>query len=602
MYTSFSKLVVSVSMLFILFGIGNSDSQPLNFIPNHGQFHEQVAYCARAAGYTLWITADGITFDSSIQKKSHNNVNTATLDPSSMKERLEPIEFTRQILRISFSGAKETVRMIPLDMTDHRVNFFLGNNRSEWITGIPTSQAVLYQDIYPKIDLKVFGMENKNTYEFIIKPGGDVRDIELKHEGCGAAIPTGEENLSYETGQYALQNKRPTGYLHSEGNIQPIEVNFRQTGPDSFGFYVDHYEEGTVLVIEQDVAIFFAEVGVGSHDVGYKIAVDSSGQSYITGRTKSIDFPIKYSHGSIFSGGDDVFVTKLNTSGTTLIYSTYFGGTSCDYGKGIFVDSNGAVYVTGITDSSDFPTSNALYDHPAGGFDAFIAKLDPSGSRLVYSTYLGGSSDDSGQNLAVDPTGSVYAVGWTQSDDFPTQNAYDDRRSGKRDVFVTKIHPSGKSLLFSTYLGGASLDFGKDISLGVSGTIWVTGYTGSYDFPVKDAIFQELSGKLDAFITQINASGRALVFSTYLGGSSNDIGNAISNESNGSVFLSGYTNSGNFPIKNALDETLSGKGDAFVTKINTSDKSLIYSTYLGGSAEDSSWDIEVDSMGTVYLT
>jgi len=615
MYTSFSKLVVTGFMIFILFGIGTTGSRPLDqaksfdagnrtlyFIPNQGQFHEQVAYCARAAGYTLWITADGITFDSPIQENSSKAVNVETLDPVSMKERLEPIEYTRQVLRTSFSGANETVRTIPLDMTNHQVNFFMGKDRSEWRTGIPTSRTVLYQDIYPKIDLKVYGIENKNTYEFIINPGGDVGNIELKYEGYGAALPNPEGNLTFETGQNALQLKHPAGYQLSGENKKSIEVKFRQTGTDSFGFYADPYDEEKVLVIQQDVAISVAEAGVGSHDMGYKIAVDSSGEVYITGRTKSIDFPMKNSRGSEFSGRDDVFVTKLNASGSALIYSTYLGGASCDYGKGISVDSTGAAYVTGITDSSDFPVNNALYDHLAGGFDAFIAKLDPSGSRLVYSTYFGGDSDESGQSLTVDPTGAVCAVGWTQSENFPTQNAYNDRLSGRRDVFVTKIHPSGKSLMFSTYLGGASLDFGKDLSLGSSGTIWVTGYTGSDDFPVKDAIFSELSGKLDAFITQLNASGNSLVFSTYLGGSSNDIGNAISEESKGSVFITGYTGSGNFPIKNALDETLSGRVDAFVTKISASEKSLVYSTFLGGSSEDSGCDIEVDSMGAVYLT
>jgi hypothetical protein len=615
MFTSLSKLVVTGLTIFILFGIGNSDSQPLNqakifdaenrplsFIPNQGQFHEQVAYCTRAAGYTLWITADGITFDSPKQENSSNAVNSETLDPFSLKECSEPIEYTRQVLHTSFSGANETASMIPLDMTNHQVNFFMGKNRSEWKTGIPTSQAVLYQDIYPKVDLKFFGVNNKTTYEFIIKPGGDVRNIEIRYEGCGAAISTGEENLTFKMGRYALQHKPPAGYLLSGENKKPIEVKFRQTGTDSFGFYVDPYDEDMVLIIQQDVAISVAEAGVGSHDMGYKIAVDSSGGVYITGRTKSTDFPMKDSHQSKFSGEDDIFVTKLNASGADLIYSTYLGGTSCDYGKGIAVDANGAVYVTGITGSSDFPIYNALYDQSAGGFDAFIAKLDPSGSRLVYSTYLGGACDESGQSLTVDQTGAVCAVGWTQSENFPTQNAYNDRLSGRRDVFVTKIHPSGKSLMFSTYLGGASLDFGKDLSLGSSGTIWVTGYTGSDDFPVKDAIFSELSGKLDAFITQLDASGNSLVFSTYLGGSSNDIGNAISKESKGSLFITGYTSSGNFPVKNALDETLSGRVDAFVTKINASERKFVYSTFLGGSSEDSGCDIEVDSTGAVYLT
>ena len=229
MNTSFSKLVVTGFMIFILVGIGTTGSRPLDqaksfdagnrtlyFIPNQGQFHEQVAYCARAAGYTLWITAGGITFDSSIQENSSNPVNSGKLGLFSMKESQEPTEYTRKVLRTSFSSANEYMRMIPLDVTDHHVSFFMGKDRSEWRTGIPTSRTVLYQGIYPKIDLKVYGIENKNTYEFIINPGGDVGNIELKYEGYGAALPNPEGNLTFETGQNALQLKAQKSLSHQQ--------------------------------------------------------------------------------------------------------------------------------------------------------------------------------------------------------------------------------------------------------------------------------------------------------------------------------------------------------------------------------------------------
>ncbi|MCJ7682436.1 MAG: hypothetical protein MUP70_17035, partial [Candidatus Aminicenantes bacterium] len=290
MNRSLLKIVVTGFMIFFLFAIGTADSRPLNqakvldagnrplyFIPNQGQFHEHVAYCARAAGYTLWITADGITFDSSIELNSFRAVNPKRPDLASMKEDQGSTEYTRQVLRTSFSGINENVRMIPLDETDHHVNYFMGKNSNEWRKGIPTSRIVLYQEIYPKIDLKVSGKENTNTYEFIIKPGGDVRNIEFIYEGCGEAIPTGEGNLTFETGQYALQHKHPAGYLFSGENKQPIDVKFRRMEADSFGFYVDPYDEGAVIVIQQDIAVSVAKECAGSFDMGYKIVADSSG-------------------------------------------------------------------------------------------------------------------------------------------------------------------------------------------------------------------------------------------------------------------------------------------------------------------------------------
>jgi hypothetical protein len=607
MGTSKLRHAVMVIMIYSLLGFCNADSQslpqdktcgemrrPLYFIPNQGQFHEEVAYCAKAAGYTLWIKEHDITYDTSTLKNSSKTAN--------LNSGFSPIEYTRKVCRTSFSGANGSFRIIPHGITDHRVNFFIGNERSAWRTGIPTYRSILFQDLYPRIDLKVYGMDNMNIYEFIIYPGGDISNIEFTYEGCATGTLNNEGNLILKSGPYEFRHKDPLCLLISEKIKTPVEVQFQQKGADSLGYTVGDYDKRTTLVIQQKVSVSAPEKDCGFFNRGYEIAVDSSGAAYVTGQISPIDFPSRNFHRSTFTGKDDVFVAKLNTSGTALIYSTYIGGAAFDYGKGIQVDSNGNAYVTGITSSDDFPTKKALFSSSAGGFDAFIVKINASGSELVYSTYLGGSSDDSGQSLTVDSSGAVGVTGWTQSHDFPVKNALIDRLSGNMDAFVAKIDSSGSVFHFSTYLGGDSMDFAKDIAASISGTIWVTGYTGSGDYPIANALFPALSGKLDAFVTQLSETGTEIVFSTFLGGNSYDIGNAISVDSTGNVYITGYTNSKDFPVKNALDDTLSGRADAFVAKISLSDTSLVYSTFLGGTSDDSGCDIAVDAELAAYIT
>lgn len=566
----------------------------LYFIPNLGQFHKEVACCAKAMGYTLWITERGITYDTSILKK-----------PAMIAEAdtgFGLIEYRRVVSRATFSGANASLQVIPLDMTEHQVNFFRGNERSAWKTGIRTSQSILYQGLYPRIDLKIFGTESINEYEFIIHPGGDILNIVFTYDGSRAANLDEDGALLMENDHYGFYHKVPLCYSVSEGTNRPATVLFRQIGDNSFGYAIADYDKRETLVIRQKIAVSVKEKDLGSCDMGYRIAVDSHGAVYVTGRTRSNDFPLQNSYRGNLSGEEDAFVSKLNAAGTALVYSTYIGGTSCDYGKGIHVDSEGRAYLTGITYSNDFPTQNALFEKNAGNSDAFIAKLDASGKNLIYSTFLGGSSDESGQSVTADQSGAVFVTGWTQSHDFPVQDALIGHLSGKRDAFVTKIDPFGSALLFSTYLGGDSLDFAKDITIGSSGTVWVTGYTGSSDFPVKNALISTFSGKLDAFVTRLSSTHPDLLFSTFLGGTSCDIGNAIAADPDGFAYITGYTDSADFPFKNGWDDSLSGKTDAFVVKINSSDNSIVYSTFLGGTSDDSGCDVAVDSKGAAYIT
>ncbi|MBZ5615898.1 MAG: SBBP repeat-containing protein [Acidobacteriia bacterium] len=306
-------------------------------------------------------------------------------------------------------------------------------------------------------------------------------------------------------------------------------------------------------------------------------------------------------------GSGDAFVAKLNPSGSALVYSTYLGGSSEDLGYSIAVDSSGDAYVTGATTSRNFPTMNPLQttcDFCPLEYHAFVAKLNPSGSALVYSTYLGGNNYDDGLGIAADDSGNAYVTGYTASTNFPTMNPLQPSNGGWYDAFVTKVNPSGSALVYSTYLGGSGYDSGSAIAVDSFGNPYVTGVTGSTDFPTTLGAFQTTSnGSGDAFVAKLNPSGSALVYSTYLGGSGADDGYGIAVDSAGDAYVTGVTISTDFPTMNPLQPAYGGgQFDGFVTKLNPSGSALVYSTYLGGSGPDYGSAIAVDSFGNPYVT
>ncbi len=303
--------------------------------------------------------------------------------------------------------------------------------------------------------------------------------------------------------------------------------------------------------------------------------MDTAGNAYVFGSTTSTDFPTTAgAFQTTFSGGSfDTFVTKLNPTGTALVYSTYLGGTGYDFSAGIAVDTAGNAYVTGYTSSTDFPTTAGAYQTSYGGgdYDAFVTKLNPTGTALVYSTYLGGTGFDQGTGIAVDTTGNVYVTGITGSTNFPTtpgafQSTY---AGGSYDAFVTKLNPTGTALVYSTYLGGTSVDEGTGIAVDTAGNTFVTGYTGSTDFPTTAGAFQTSLGSLggNAFVTKLNSTGTALVYSTYLGGTSSDGGTGIALDPAGNAYVTGFTTSTDFPTTaDGYQTTYGGDYDAFVAK------------------------------------
>jgi hypothetical protein len=393
-------------------------------------------------------------------------------------------------------------------------------------------------------------------------------------------------------------NAYVTGYTSSTDfpTASPLQPPFGGGAEDAFV---------AKLNVTGDALVYSTYLGGSNDDGGYGIAVDASGNTYLTGYTSSTDFPTASPLQPVSGGGpEDAFVAKLNATGNVLVYSTYLGGSGYDYGSTIVADTAGNVYVTGPTSSTDFPTANALQPAFGGGpEDGFVAKLNAAGDALVYSTYLGGSGDDSGDLMVVDASGNVYVTGPTSSTDFPTVNPLQPAfGGGTADGFVAKLNAAGDALVYSTYLGGSDEDFGRSIAVDASGNAYVTGQTSSADFPTVSPLQPAFSGgTTDGFVAKLNAAGSALVYSTYLGGSDEDFGDSITVDTSGDVYVTGGTYSTDFPTVSPLQPASGGSQDAFITKLNAAGNAIVFSTYLGGSGEDRTFGMALDLLADVYV-
>lgn len=355
--------------------------------------------------------------------------------------------------------------------------------------------------------------------------------------------------------------------------------------------------------------VYLTRVAGSRSDGAFRIAVDSTGSAYVIGRTSSADFPT--TEGALqrtFGGGSlDVFILKLDPSGS-VVYSTLLGGQGLDRYGGITVDHAGNAYVTGWTDSDDFPISNPVQRTNAGGFDAFVAKLDPTGSSLIYSTYLGGEDEDRGGAIAVGSDGSTYVMGATQSEDFPTANPYQPHfGGGAGDAFIAKLDPTGSSLVYSTYLGGSGREdmiYHHAIAVDAAGSVYVAGNTESSDFPTLNPLQAKPGGGMDLFVTKLDPTGSALVYSTYLGGSDDEdvasasgVGFAV--DADGNAYVATRTRSLDFPITNPLRPTLQDwRLRSAVAKLDPQGSALVWSTYLPGRVEALALGLD----GSVYVT
>jgi hypothetical protein len=350
-------------------------------------------------------------------------------------------------------------------------------------------------------------------------------------------------------------------------------------------------------------------IGGSGPDSGGEIAIDGGGNAYVTGGTHSSDFPTTPgAFDRSYNGDYDVFVVKLNPNGSSLSYGTFIGGSDDDFGLGIAVDGGGNAYVTGFTESSDFPTTSGAFDRSINGYrDAFVVKLSQSGSSLSYGTFLGGEigSLDYGWAIAVDDEGYAYVTGLTYSSDFPTTSgAFDTSFNGEWDAFVVKLNPNGSSLVYGTFIGGSDDDYGSDIAVDGGGNAYVSGGTYSSDFPTTPGAFDtSFNDGEDAFVVKLDPNGSSLVYGTFIGGSDWDWGDGIAVDGEGNAYVTGRTESSDFPTTpGAFDRSFNGYYDAFVVKLNPNGSSLSYGTFIGGSDWDGGAGIAVNGGGNAYVT
>lgn len=567
---------------------------PLTFEANRGQTDSSVRFLSRGRGYSLFLTG---------------NESVLTVRNSSSE--------SAGVLRLRLLGSNARSTAQGEDQLPGKANYFIGNDHSKWRTDIPTYAKVRYNSIYPGIDLVYYGNQGGELEsDFIVSPGADPRAIAfgVGSQGHTSAKldPQGNLVVTLPSGNVRLHKpvvyqKTDQGQGHGDKR-QTVDGRFALDAQNNVHFELGPYDHSRPLIIDP-VLEYATFIGGSGGDIGYAVAVDTNYDAYITGVTNSTNFPTDTPYQSANKGNGDCFITKINSAATALIYSTYLGGTQSDQCTALALYA-GSVMVTGYTTSVDFPTAvptgsgtiNPFQLNYAGNTDAFVAELSTTGNTLVYSTYLGGSGADFAQGIAADNAGNAYVTGTTQSKNFPTLNPYQGTNNGSENVFVTKVNPSGEALVYSTFIGGSQADVGQAIVLDSSDNAYVAGYTFSSDFPVVAPLQSTLGGGADAFVLELNANGTGLTFSTFLGGTADDRAYAIALDSNEDIYLAGATSSTNFPTNNPIYPALKGAGNAFVAKLNTSAKSIVYSTYLGGSGIDQANGIAVDSSGDAFVT
>jgi len=557
---------------------------PVAFAPNAGQTDDSVRYVARGAGYSFFFTDEQAVL--SLVKADGQDV-------------------TGVALELRFLGVSPDAHVEAREPASGTVSQLTGSS-GDSASNVETYQEIVYRELWPGIDMIFRGDGGELKYEFHLDPGADPRDIRLDYDGASGLSLASDGDLRIHTPLGVLSDASPVSHQAVEGDRVPVTSHYAIRGADDggYGFAVEDYDHTRPLVI--DPAIDFSTfVGGTGSDSGRGIDVDPAGNIYVTGQTASANYPTTAGvFDSGYNNNTDVFVTKLDSTGSTVVYSTFMGGSAFDSGNGIAVDDAGAAYVAGFSGSLNYPTTPGSFDTTQnGGSDAFVSKLDPSGSRLEYSTYLGGAgfSFEGANGIAVDHEGSAYVTGFTGSAAFPaTPGAYDTTKNGTaNDVYVTKLDPAGAALSYSTFLGGTTSDTGNDVDVDGQGRAYVTGFSASADFPVTpDAHDSSHNGGNDAFVTTLNATGSALAYSTYLGGAGNDSGQGIGADERGRVtWVTGSTASSDYPTSEAAhDRTYNGGGDVFVASFDKFSK-LAYSTFLGGTASDAGSGIAVDDKG-----
>jgi len=599
---------------------GAFGKSPLVFEPNRGQADPSVRFVSHAGRSTLGLTSTG-----AVLALPGGSASTA---PGSLSRPARS-----DLLGMTFVGSNPSPAVAGSDRLSGVSNYFIGNDPSRWRTHVPHFGSVIYRDLYPGIDTRFHGNQRgRLEYDFTVSPGADPSSIRIGMHGADGIHLDGAGNLVMDLAGQIIVEPRPSIYQLIDGARRGVEGGYTLQA-SRVGFAVGSFDGTSPLVIDPEVEYSTFLGGSGDEIAEIHPAVDSSGDFFVCGITDSMDFPT--TPGVIqpsLKGSFDGYITEMSADGSSVVSSTFLGGTGFDDAQACLVDGEDNVYVGGFTTSADFPVTPGAFQPTleGGPSDGFVAKIAPGEPSLIYSTFLGGTGDENLNGIQINAAGDAFVAGDTFSTDFPTTpGAYQTSnaegegvqcpglRTPKQcnDEFVTKLNPTGTALLYSTYLGGRGSECCQPgLAVDSQGDAYLEGSTSSHSFPTTRGALQPrfAGGLTDTFVTKLNPTGSAIVYSTYLGGSGVDLGGlGIAVDGSGDAYVSGLTCSQNFPVTpGVFQPEYAGPhssifrvcGDGFVSKINPGGSALAYSTYLGGS---SSWDYSggplVDPMGHAYI-
>ncbi|MCU1238012.1 MAG: hypothetical protein JWP63_5979 [Candidatus Solibacter sp.] len=552
---------------------------PYAFEANHGQTDASVRYLARGRGYTLFLTG-----------------NEAVL-------RLHD-----RSLRMSLIGARDASAIEPVGANGGKSNYFVGRDTGQWRRDVPLFDAVRYRGVYQGVDLLYHGHEGQLEYDFVVSPGARPADIGVRFQGAEKMRVNRAGELELAMSGQMLVHRRPVAYQQVDGERREIAAAY-ELRDGVVRFRLGEYDRDRELVIDP-VVVYSTFIGGNLGDQINAVAVDKDGNTYLTGQTTSIDFPVVGTPFTQLQGSIPyAFVTKLNAAGNKIVFSSYLGGSSNTNGLAIAVDKDANVYLGGVTGARNFPLVNATQTQPPSANIGFVTKVAAAGDKLLFSTYLGGDANDRVDALALDAAGSIYVTGYATSANLPVVTAFQPKIAGSNDALVAKFQAPDYRIAYCSFLGGPGADDPYGIAVDAAGSAYVTGYTVSPNLATTGVYQTKYASGGDTFIAKVTPSGNALAFFTYLGGSGDDRVQAIALDASGNPIVAGSTTSKNFPVTaGAVQKDLKGNTDVFVAKVSANGAQVLYATYLGGTQSQGSAYLEeargvaVDPQGNIVIT
>ncbi len=585
---------------------------PIYFEANRGQIEEPVDFVARGRDHTIYLSAGGALVALREAGLSGDSIRHDPLRPGT--------EATVHFVRMSLRGGNSKAEVAGQEQFAGRVNYLIGNNPAAWRQGIPMFAKVCYAGVYPGVDVIYYGNDRQLEYDFIVAPGADPSAIALRFDGADRLEIDGTGDLVLHLGKGQLRHHKPIVYQTVKGVRREVAGSYRLKDRRTVVFALGTYDRREPLVIDPWLS-YSTYLGGGRSDGAWAVAADAQGSAYIAGDTLSVfkKLPLSgeqtnYGGGTDFGG--DAFAARLDYDGTNLLfgYLTYLGGNSLDGAMGLAIDGSGSAYITGYTLSTNFPVTGASLQARISGTndpvfktpppDAFVTRLDTNG-YAVYSTYLGGENAEVGTEIAVDTSGCAYITGYTESRIvYTTTNLVCTTTGGTNTVCVTNVVDVTVLVTNSivTNVVSKKVSGSKVLVTNVVETTLVDFITNAFGFPTVQPIQFQNRGFADLFISKLDANGSNLLFSTYLGGGSRDFGTGIAVDPSGNVVVSGWSDSSNFPITNAVQSFNAGRRDAVITKLDATGTNLLYSTYLGGAQNDMGYRVAVDGAGAAYVT